>query len=270
MQKDLTPDIISSAVRSYLYSVNEVSNLEMTGLYIKTLESHILVRTETTVTTAMTTTTLTTTDPDTSTTSTTAPEVTNRASLEQTITTAKTQIYLFARTTTSPYRYYYISYSNGCWTAWLKIDIEIPFYTVQNEQGQDVAVGAYITPIIIGGRLLVFIPQLTKKTSANPMQSSQSTQTLGNLTQDQLKPVKQWEINMSCTELLNSNWTQRQVCSEGAMVLNRLGFAKNPDSTLQYPQVPDPLCPINSFSFIASEVLAPDATNPLNGVPVGV
>ncbi|GFF58704.1 hypothetical protein IFM46972_11182 [Aspergillus udagawae] len=270
MQKDLTPDIISSAVRSYLYSVNEVSNLEITGLCVETLESHVSVRTETTVATAMTTTTIATTDPDTSTTSTTAPEVTNRASSERTITTAKTRIHLFARTTTSPYSYYYISYSNGCWTAWLKMDIEIPFYTVQNEQGQDVAVGAYMTPIVFGGRLLVFIPQLTKKTSANPAQRGQSTQTLGDSTQDQLKPVEQWEIKMSYTELLDGKWTQRQVCSEGAMVLNWLGFAKNPDGTLQFPQVPDPLRPIDGFSFIASEVLAPEATNPSNRVPVGV
>ncbi|OCK76022.1 hypothetical protein K432DRAFT_429013 [Lepidopterella palustris CBS 459.81] len=260
LQKDLTPDIITSALRNFLYSVNEVANMEITALCVEKIGPPV-VSTKTTQSSwkLESTLTTTTTNPNATTTSTTETEGAG-SPMTMTTTTTNTRIHLFARTSTSPFSYYYISYSMGNWTAWSKMDIEIPYYTTQDMAGKDLGVGTYMSPIVHAGRLIVFIPQIVKKSSANPNQIGRSSRTLAEHETDQLQAIEQWEIKMSFTELRDGRWMQRQMCPEGVLVENVPFFMdqKLTDGFYRIPRDGPIIRAIESFSFLTAEIIAPD------------
>jgi len=271
LQKDLSQDTVTSAVRSFLYSVNEVASMEIVALYVEQQPSGISTTTITTSST--TTTTTTTTTNNTTTTSTTPPTVGPQSFKVITTSTSNAKIHLFARTGVSPYSYYYISYSMGNWTCWSKMDIEIPFFTATNTDGTDGPTGNYMSPIVHNGRLLVFIPQLLKKTVANPVRSGDSFHTLGTRTPAEAAAQNQWELKMSYTELRSGKWIQRQLCPDGVLIANDPNPADVTVSTTTVASPPSPIRPVESLAFVVAEVTGPPpagaaATNP--GVPYGV
>ena len=263
-QKDLTPDIVTSAIRKFLYSVNEVANLEMTALCTEKV-GQSLVSTQT-VPASITNSSAST--------STSEPN-SGIGSTALSTTTQDTKIHIFAKTTTSPFNYYYISYSLGTWSAWSKMDIEIPYYSSQEipvkvlgdgnrymTAGKDTGVGSYMSPIVHAGRLLVFIPQITKKSCANPNQigTGKTLRTLADHDTQQLQSIEQWEIKMSFTELQDGKWTQRQICSEGVLVENeQLSWNKNLNNGSFVFPADKPVMPaIETFSFVAAEIIKTD------------
>src|SRR5207253_1975870 len=77
------------------------------------------------------------------------------------------KLHVFGRTRNAPYFFFYRYFdtSEHNWYPWEKMQVDIPSYDVENDQGQVAGNGVYLTPVVWNQRLLVFFPQLTKKTS---------------------------------------------------------------------------------------------------------
>jgi len=118
-------------------------------------------------------------------------------------------IHLFAGTRTAPFSYYHNIFREGSWRDWKKMAIEVPHYTV-DEGGS----GVYFAPIAFQNRVIVFIPQISKKAVAPKIDEGASFTTLGGKVGDTM-PGTAWEIKMSWTELRNGHWTPRQLCPDG-------------------------------------------------------
>ena len=106
--------------------------------------------------------------------------------------------------------------------------MDIPSYDVLHPKtGNIIENGTYLIPVVWNERLLIFFPQIIKKT--RPMQidsidvhtkiernvvGEQETET-GSTTSIPLnKPDEYWEIKMAWSEYRNGNWTQKQVSTE--------------------------------------------------------
>ncbi len=164
LQKDLSDEVVSSALKNFLYNVSEFSNMMAVGICVDT-------------------------------------------------DGADGKIHLFSRTRAAPYSYYYISYANKNWTPWVKMEIEIPHYTAADSSGHNAATGAYLYPVVFKNRLIVFIPQIMKKTFT-PLNDQKLTD-LGGAHVSELAPKDAWEIKLSWTEFRNGAWTARKLCPDG-------------------------------------------------------
>ncbi len=184
LQKDLSDDVVSGALKNFLYNVSEFSNMMAMGICVDT-------------------------------------------------DGAEGKIHLFSRTRAAPYSYYYISYANKNWTPWVKMEIEIPHYTATDSSGHDAATGAYLYPVIFKSRLIVFIPQIMKKTFSPP--NDQKMTDLSTTPASQLAPKDAWEIKLSWTEFRNGAWTARRICPDGYI-----------DNTT-------PLTPIDRYTFFTTD-----------------
>jgi ABC toxin-like protein/neuraminidase-like protein len=200
LQKDLSPDVVSAALKNFLYSVSGVSNMAVVGLCVDY------------------------TDPS-------------------------NTIHLFTQTRTAPYSYYYNTYATGRWTNWKKMGVEVPSYTVEtslttNTSQSAGASGVYFAPIAFNKRVIVFIPQIMKKTVPPTLPADKSLQAIGgdaNSTAG-LQAQSAWEIKLSWTEYRNGAWTPRQLCPDGVIDLS------------------SPLTPIDAYSIVPVEEVSTDTT----------
>jgi hypothetical protein len=217
-QKDLGPDVVSMALKDFLYSVSEVSNMAVVGLCVDY------------------------TDP------------------------ANT-IHVFTRTRTAPYSYYHNTYAAGKWTDWNKMGIEVPYYTVDDSTtttssgasgsssapiSQPVgASGVYFAPIAYNNRVVVFMPQIMKKTIPPTIKSDDTFQTIAGSAPKTAATQAQsaWEIKLSWTEYRNGAWTTRQLCPDGVVDMSA------------------PLTPINQYTIVPVEIVSKDTTVPVSEIP---
>nr|WP_295672861.1 neuraminidase-like domain-containing protein [uncultured Mucilaginibacter sp.] len=142
-------------------------------------------------------------------------------------TTSAVKYHIFSRTRNAPYFFYYryFDVTESNWYPWELVQVDITSYDVENPtSGQITANGAYLTPVMWNGRLLIFFPQITKKTvpassdSANYASGSAS----GNV------PTVQWEIKMAWSEYRNGKWTQKQVSHDAIYDSNNYTAANLP------------------------------------------
>lgn len=142
-----------------------------------------------------------------------------------------TEIYhFFGRTRSAPHTFYYRTLtflrpdtSGGLWRPWTKIDIDIP--TVETEwQGKRLnTTGTHLAPVIIGGRLYLFIPQVVAKTSppGTERPANYEYREFGELARTNagsVKPTKIWEITMGWTELVHGAWCPKRVATGSVIV----------------------------------------------------
>jgi hypothetical protein len=118
--------------------------------------------------------------------------------------------------------------------------------TVENANGQITKQGTYLIPVVWNKRLLVFFPQIVKKTKVkdpgNPIPVSQSE---GKLNVPITKPIDIWEIKMGWSEYRNGKWAQKQVSAEA--------FSHEPDQG----SLPDIVA---LYKFVPRGVLSPHAS----------
>ena len=126
------------------------------------------------------------------------------------------KLHVFSRTRNAPYFFYYryFNINELNWYPWVKVQVDIPSYDVENEDGKIINNGTYLIPVIWNKRLLVFFPQFMKKTAPNTIVKTQSFQTIANSKPAESKPVEYWEIKMAWSEYRNGKWTQKQVAAE--------------------------------------------------------
>lgn len=110
-------------------------------------------------------------------------------------------VHIFARSRAAPFAYYYRMYdwTANEWKPWEKMEID-----VQNHEEPTVAEhgGAFLIPVVVEGRLIVFTPQITKHVTQTEPENG--------------KPViitHEWEIKLGWTEHRNGKWTAKKLSS---------------------------------------------------------
>ena len=177
LQKDINKQNVTDALKSYLYKVDEVANMEVVGLYIDGIP----------------------------------PTISGQWS-------AGTKLHVFSRTRNAPYIFYYryLALDEKNWYPWEKMQVDIPSYDVEDINGVVTGNGCYLTPVVWNGRLLVFFPQIAKKTKPNPANNTnQSFEHQSKQAQSQLKPIDYYEVKMAWSEYRNKKWTPKQLSKEG-------------------------------------------------------
>jgi hypothetical protein len=135
--------------------------------------------------------------------------------LEQTVQSDQIvplKLHVFGRARSAPYpiyyRYFNIAESN--WYPWDRVQIDTPNYDVEDDQKKILENGAYVIPLVWNNRLLIFIPQIAKKTRAqDPGANIDPNQSV-----PLKKPVESWEIKLGWSEYRNGRWTQKQLSSD--------------------------------------------------------
>ncbi len=175
LQKDINKHNVTDALKNYLYKVDEVANMEVVGLYI---------------------------------------EGTNSSDKEgKTVWSPEAKLHVFSRTRNAPYLFYYryLALDEMNWYPWEKMQVDIPSYDVEDSIGQITGNGCYLTPVVWNGRLLIFFPQIMKKTKANENTSGKTITDMSNDSTETNKPVEYFEIKIAWSEYKNSKWSQKQV-----------------------------------------------------------
>jgi Tc toxin complex TcA C-terminal TcB-binding domain/Neuraminidase-like domain/Salmonella virulence plasmid 28.1kDa A protein len=178
LQKDINPQTVQDALKSYLFKLDEVANLKVVGLFV---EQEI--------------------DGDGN------PVIANGNYIK---------IHIFARTRNAPYFFYYryFDITKKDWYPWEKVQVDIPSYDVEGADGKITKNGTYLIPVVWNQRLLIFFPQFMKKTAPNQTANNQSIKTSGDSSPSTLKPLEYWEIKMAWSEYRNHKWTQKQLSTE--------------------------------------------------------
>jgi hypothetical protein len=244
LQKDINKQNVQDALKVYLFKIDEVANLEVVGLFIETA-----------------------TDKDGNT-------------LDNPV-----KMHVFSRSRNAPYfffyRYFDVIESN--WYPWEKVQVDIPNYDVENADSHLVSDnGCYLTPVVWNGRLLIFFPQIMKKTKPNAATNAKTYNKIGSdESPNTSKPSEYWEIKLAWSEYRNKKWTQKQV-SKDAIASNNLDathdipyFKFVPFVFKEYVlvSVDDFLDSdagfLNTFRFEGSKILLNNATQNTNeGIPI--
>lgn len=153
----------------------------------------------------------------------------------------RTKLHIFARTRNAPYFFYYRYFHTveKNWYPWGKMQVDIPSYDVEEPNNGILKIkenGAYLIPVVSNKRLLVFFPQITKRTVTVPdgnlsMTTSKDKDPAGKETGNTTtttpikSPTEVWEIKMAWSEYRNGKWTQKQVSVEAVYTNGRISIS---------------------------------------------
>ncbi|TEY75128.1 hypothetical protein BOTCAL_0065g00300 [Botryotinia calthae] len=150
--------------------------------------------------------------------------------------------HLFGRTRSGPYTFYYrtltrLRTAEVFWQPWSKVEVDIASIETEWEGQRLVDTGSYLLPIMIKGRLYLFMPSIVPKTLVKNISSMNNVTTFDAL-RDQnpnlAEPVRIWEITMAWTEFVNDSWAPKRVSSGSLSVgLEASSSQLRVDPTLQ-------------------------------------
>lgn len=178
LQKDINKQNVTDALKSYLYKVDEVANMEVVSLYIDGTRSTVDGKVK---------------------------------------WSENAKLHVFSRTRNAPYIFYYryLALDEMNWYPWEKIQVDIPSYDVVNRDSQEVTDnGCYLAPVVWNGRLLIFFPQIAKKTKSSEASKTKTVRALADEPSANTKPVEYYEIKMGWSEYRNGKWTQKQLSKD--------------------------------------------------------
>lgn len=129
-------------------------------------------------------------------------------------------VHLFAKTRSAPYIYYYRPYDEvkKRWKPWEQMDVEIQHHVDPQAVNHG---GEFFIPGVIGGRLIVFTPQITrqvKKGAKAPVKDRP------------LETVHYFEIKLGWSEYRNGKWTPKRLSSEAIRWKSRESVCYNGQS----------------------------------------
>ncbi|MCP4163689.1 MAG: hypothetical protein GY760_26820, partial [Deltaproteobacteria bacterium] len=174
LQKDINKQNVTDALKNYLYKVDEVANMEVVGLYIEGTKTDVQWNKD-------------------------------------------AKLHVFSRTRNAPFFFYYryLSLDEMNWYPWEKMQIDIPSYDVEDPDTHEVKdSGCFLTPVVWNRRLLIFFPQIMKKTKTNPDSNIINTEEDDNGNVTVPKPIEYYEIKMAWSEYRNGKWTQKQLSKD--------------------------------------------------------
>ncbi|MCE7914541.1 MAG: hypothetical protein DYH15_07630 [Nitrosomonas sp. PRO4] len=176
LQKDINKQNVTDALKSYLYKVDEVANMEVVGLCIDGSRSTVNGKVK---------------------------------------WSENAKLHVFSRTRNAPYFFFYryLALDEMNWYPWEKMQVDIPSYDAENESKEVIDNGCYLTPVSWQGRLLIFFPQIMKKSKPATSSVSGSFDTLGKSADGITRsvPTPYYEIKMAWSEYRNGKWTQKQL-----------------------------------------------------------
>ena len=117
----------------------------------------------------------------------------------------------------APHQFYY-RYNDihaGYWYPWQHVDLDIPSYDVEKDDGGKIDLsenGTYLIPVVFNNRLLVFFPQFRRKSATKPT-GNDSFKTVGDQKVSDHQNIQYWEIALAWSEYRNGTWLQKQVCT---------------------------------------------------------
>lgn len=132
------------------------------------------------------------------------------------------KLHIFARTRNAPYFFFYRYYSTSekNWYPWEKMQVDIPSYDVEDSSGKITDNGTYLIPVVWNNRLIVFFPQMIKKTSIPS--AGGSIKTAKKDKEDEIHipsfPTSFWEIKLAWSEYRNGKWMQKQLSKDALTV----------------------------------------------------
>jgi hypothetical protein len=112
-------------------------------------------------------------------------------------------IHILGRTYSIPHKYYYRKFSDGEWTAWEKIDLDIE--------------GDHVIPVVWNRRLHIFWLIFTEKTIQSDITMPAENQALA-------KPPKYWQIQLAWSEFKKNKWTAKKMSRQN---LGSYAFREN-------------------------------------------
>ena len=190
LQKDINKQNVTDALKTYLYKVDEVANMEVVGLYIE-------------------------------------GEKTDDFTWGK---GAKLHVFSRTRNAPYFFYYRYLALDEMNWYPWEKMQVDIPSYDVEEvtevikvgntyklnpKYKTIIGNGCYLTPIVWNKRLLIFFPQFMRKTKPNEdVAGSKSIRDISEDSTDSSKPIEYWEIKMAWSECRNGKWTQKQLSKD--------------------------------------------------------
>ncbi|MGB2220721.1 neuraminidase-like domain-containing protein [Neptunomonas phycophila] len=173
-QNDISDRNVEAALRAYVYSVDEVGNLEICGLYKEDLKD----------------------------------EAVNDGGvfIYNLFKKEKFKLHVFGRTNAAPYQYYYRTLNKfKKWSAWEEISAGIKSV----EDGENS--GVHLVPVVWKNRVLLFWPEFIKK--KEPAEIDKKTYAAGDtITLNEATEV--WEIRLAWSEYVDGSWTSKQVTKE--------------------------------------------------------
>ncbi|KAK6606454.1 toxin subunit protein [Botrytis cinerea] len=150
--------------------------------------------------------------------------------------------HLFGRTRSGPYTFYYrtltrLRTAEVFWQPWSKVEVDISSIETEWEGQRLIDTGSYLLPIMIKGRLYLFMPSIVPKTLVKNISSMSKVTTFDDLRKEKsnmAEPVRIWEITMAWTEFVNDSWTPKRVSSGSLSVgLEASSSQLRVDPTLQ-------------------------------------
>jgi hypothetical protein len=174
LQKDINPQTIEDALKSYLFKVDEVANLKVVGLFLE-------------------------------------QEINPNGVPENDL---KLHVFSRTRNAPYFFYYRYFDVKEGNWYPWERVQVDIPVYERDNGKGQIIESGTYLIPVVWNNRLLIFFPQFLKKTSQTSPVSGTKFNDIGDKKPSEAQSPDFWEIKMAWSEFRNAKWTQKQVSSD--------------------------------------------------------
>ncbi len=182
LQKDINKQNVIDTLKTYLYKVDEVANMEVVGAYMEGIKQST---------------------------------VWSRGSKLHVFSRTHNAPYFFY------YRYLALDEMNWYPWEKMQVDIpsydvlDAPSDNSQVTKGQLMGNnGSYLTPIVWNGRLMVFFPQFIKKTMPNDSIGNKSISDIANDSPNNTKPTEYWEIKLAWSEYRNGKWTQKQVSKD--------------------------------------------------------
>jgi len=133
LQKDINKQNVTDALKTYLYKVDEVANMEVVGLFIEGKKA-------------------------------------DGTNWEK---GSKLHVFSRTRNAPYFFYYRYLALDEMNWYPWEKMQLDIPSYDVEDSNGQITGNGCYLTPVVWNKRLLVFFPQFMKKTKPSSNSNTQ-------------------------------------------------------------------------------------------------
>jgi hypothetical protein len=136
LQKDINPDTVADALKTYLFKVDEVANLKVAGIFLEQ-----------------------------------ATDTAGKPVVDKAGKPVYLKLHVFGHSRNAPYfffyRYLHIPEKN--WYPWEKMQVDIPRYDVEDKTtGLVLGSGSYLVPVVWNRRLLVFFPQFAQKTNPDP------------------------------------------------------------------------------------------------------
>ncbi len=114
------------------------------------------------------------------------------------------RVHVFGRTEGAPPTYYYRKYENSEWTAWEKIDLDIP--------------AGDLTPVVFNRRLFVFWPVYKVGTDTNA-QPSIDVPSPGQQGYSSPPPQKHLEVQIAWSQYTEDKWSSKRVSDGAPLVL---------------------------------------------------